>query len=133
MQFLRVASNDGGSLVIEREDKPAPLWWRAKIEAPGLSAAADIDADAAQFGNPIDKYFASLAADWRGWSEAKTWNSLDHTLRFSATHDGLGHVELRVELSRSVYHDAWQASATLKLDAGGLEAIARDAARFLTT
>jgi len=81
-------------------------------------------------GAPVDKFFADLAREWRGWSDAKIWEPFERGLRLSARHDGLGHVALRVTLQQDVFPDGWCLEGTLKLDAGALDAVARDAASF---
>ena len=72
-------------------------------------------------------FFQSLATSWRGWSGAQNWESLERQLVLSATHDSLGHVSLRVRLHESPGISDWIVEGTLELEAGQLEAIARDA------
>jgi hypothetical protein len=129
MASFCVASNDGGNLTIE-SDKSDPLWWQATLRVPDLSAIAKVEAGANRFGPSIADFFRSLAEDWRGWSEPKNWETNDYAIRLAATHDGLGHISLQVELGRAAQPDGWRATATLKLDAGALESIAHQAARF---
>jgi hypothetical protein len=129
MAILHVASNDGDSLTIDREDTPDPFWWRITLQSTDLSATADFDTDVVRFhALSLADYFASLAADWRGWSGTRTWGR--NTLILEATHDGLGHIALTVKLGQNLYPNAWRAQVTLKIDAGALDAIARDAASF---
>jgi hypothetical protein len=52
---------------------------------------------------------------------------------FAASHDGLGHVALRVRLDEGVYNRAWRAEVTLEFDAGQLDTLARDAEHFEAT
>lgn len=52
-------------------------------------------------------FFSELAANWRGWSETKTCESLEGHLSLKATSDRTGHVQLRVRLRGMLSHDAW--------------------------
>lgn len=63
-----------------------------------------------------------LSDDWRGWEEG----SFDLT----ASHDGLGHVALRVRMRSGLYDDDWTATAVIWLDAGELRQVARRVAAF---
>lgn len=62
----------------------------SRLSRPGLSGTADVDTDVIRFQDcSLADYFASLAADWRGWSGTWTWGR--DALVFEASHDGLGH------------------------------------------
>jgi hypothetical protein len=76
--------------------------------------------------------FESLAKDWRGWEGRRGWASIEGEFKLYATHDGLGTVELVVILAqrdRTTGLD-WSASGSLRLDAGELRDIAREAANL---
>jgi hypothetical protein len=75
-------------------------------------------------------FFAALAASWRGWSGSKTAESLEGHLFLEATSDRAGHVRLRVRLRGAIVEDDWRAELSLHLEAGQLERIASDAARY---
>jgi hypothetical protein len=64
--------------------------------------------------------FEAMASDWRGWSGAKCWESLEGELKLTATHDGLGHIALDVVLGP--LYEEWKAQGTLVLEAGSLDA-----------
>lgn len=127
MGSLRIDSNDGGHLTIESE-RTTPLWWQATLVVPDLSASTSVEAGPNRFGPSIGDFFQSLAEDWRGWTEQKSWETNDRALRLAATHDGLGTISLEVELGRTRRPQGWRATATLKLDAGALERV-RSASR----
>jgi hypothetical protein len=77
----------------------------------------------------LDAYCADLAKQWRGWAGAKERESLG--LRLGARHDGLGHVTVEATLDQDyAMADRWRVRASLVLDAGRLDALAR-AARVL--
>lgn len=75
-------------------------------------------------------FFADLAEHWRGWTGAKTHESLEGHLRVSCTMDRVGHVELRVYLRGDMGSSDWRAENTIYLEAGQLEAIAGAAAEY---
>jgi|SRR5581483_7413916 len=129
MTILHLLSNDGGALTIEPDGQPEPFYWHVTLRAPELSATADVDLDTLRHTtSPIGEYFRALSRDWRGWTGSRTWG--DRPLALTATHDGLGHVALTVELDHSVDPDAWSVRATIQLDAGRLDGAARQADRL---
>ena len=108
---FRAPREDFVEVSITRQDLTA----RSRVEV-------SIDVDG------IAKFFRSMSDEWRGWSGSKSWVSLERDLRLTASHDSLGHVFLRVELSRdSGAPDPWKVDAGLTLEAGALERIAEDA------
>lgn len=72
-------------------------------------------------------FFDDLASHWRGWKGEKSWASLEGQLSFRATCDSLGHIQLRVRLRDDFGRAEWTVEGTLELEAGQLEALARDA------
>ena len=80
----------------------------------------------------LAEYFEGLAADWRGWSGERRWESLEGDVRLLAVHDGRGTITLRAGLQTEAFaQHRWTASAELLLDAGGLDGLARQARRLL--
>ena len=79
----------------------------------------------------LSGFFDDLAANWRGWQEAKRWESLEGDFKLACVSDGLGHVEIRVELS-SVITDPveWNVRCSLWVEAGQLDSIAEDFRKF---
>jgi hypothetical protein len=136
MNSLRLVSNDGSTLVIEADPSLYPFDWLLSLTAPSLSARTGVDPDAVRFaGDGIQHFFAALVAEWRGWPQEKIWASLDGALRLAATHDGLGHVAVRVTLRnfKPDGSDGWSAEATLQFDAGGLDELARAVTGFASS
>ncbi|MFZ0043670.1 MAG: DUF6228 family protein [Solirubrobacteraceae bacterium] len=123
-------SGGGGSLTITSEESPEPLYWRVTLTSGGLHASTDIDLDAIRHSvEPIGEFFLRLAADWRGWQGERRWG--DDPLMLSATHDGLGHVAITVQLVTNIYSEpVWEARASIQLEAGRLDHAARDAAQL---
>ncbi len=86
-------------------------------------------------GDGLPEWIQTLAGLWRGWAGEHQWRSLEEDLYITATHDGLGHVSLRMTLRGpfGFVADAWEASATVRIDAGeGLARLAVDAQAFFT-
>jgi hypothetical protein len=107
------------------------------VEVSGLRAAEEVWL-AEWEGGPASLvgYFVDLADAWRGWAGTKEWSGGSGEVRLSATHDGIGHVELLVELGVHWHHSppivgAWTASARLELEPGSLEESARQLADLL--
>jgi hypothetical protein len=129
MRTLRL-SGGGGSLTITSDENPEPLYWRVTLTSGGLTASTDIDLDAIRHTvGPIGEFFLALAADWRGWQGERRWG--ETPLSLSATHDGLGHVAINVQVATNAYREPdWEARATIHLEAGRLDHVARDAAQL---
>jgi len=75
----------------------------------------------------IPLFFEDLAKHWRGWSDSKSWNSLEGHLGFEATTDRLGHIYLRVTLRAVEIAADWKVQTTLLIEAGQLDRLAREA------
>ena len=67
-----------------------------RLPVPDLQASLRVSAHYATGFNDLAAFFRALASDWRGWQDARTYESLDHDLRLTATHDG--HVRLTAQL-----------------------------------
>lgn len=70
-------------------------------------------------------FFDELAADWAGWRDAKIWKLRDERTSLEARHDGLGHVTVLLRLFPLYYDSDWSVQATLALESGQLDAVAR--------
>lgn len=76
----------------------------------------------------LGTYFASLAADWRGWRDTRSWSSLEGDVELSATHNGRGTISVRTYLrTEAAAHHRWNCCSELLLDAGALDRVAREA------
>ena len=105
------------------------LSFRAELTAAGLTAATGA---VVTQGQDLDAFFDRLVASWRGWQGEQVWEALEHQMSIAASHDGLGHVRLRVTLRQDHLPDAWEASATFVVDAGEeLRGLASRIAHFL--
>jgi hypothetical protein len=75
------------------------------------------------------EFFESLAGSWRGWTGTRSHGSLEGHLVLEARSDATGHVELRVTLIEASQR-SWRAEAVLRLEAGSLARIARQARAY---
>jgi hypothetical protein len=91
------------------------LDYAVEIRGGGVQANAVVRSLA---GDDLPRFLRDLAADFRGWPEARHWQSLEHQLRIDATHDGLGHVTLLVRLRRRPYADDWDVAIPVSVEAG---------------
>jgi hypothetical protein len=125
-------------LVIESSREPASLRlsverpgldWHARLAGPKLQAEATFSERYGREQLRVDEFLEGLAERWRGWEGTREWEALG--LKLSARHDGLGHVTLEVFLQGHYARpDSWTVKASLQLDAGALDELAR-AARVL--
>jgi hypothetical protein len=121
------SSRDGGSLRLAWEGDD---WWRIDLRLPRLTATAKVDPLALDGERTLSTLFRRMADDWTGWDGARDWSSVEGTLELSATHDGLGHVSLRVRLGSGLYGEDWRVEGVIWLDAGGLSQLAREGWRI---
>jgi hypothetical protein len=77
----------------------------------------------------LTEFFRDLAAHWNGWKGPKTWESDEGELSIEATTNRLGRVTLRTVLHTDV-DPVWRLQLSLLVEAGQLDAIARDVAAF---
>ena len=98
-----------------------------RLRGEGLSADGVIELE--EWSGGLDRFFAffdDLADGWRGWSGTKQWRDDGATVRFDATHDGIGLITFRVTL-RSLPFDAtgsWRTEAFVPVEPGVIGAIA---------
>jgi hypothetical protein len=89
------------------------------LDALGVKAVATHNWD---FVVPDDmaRYFRDIDREWRGWTGAKRFASVEDMLTLEATHDGQGHLTLWVGLLDDwPGYEKFRVSAQLVLDAGG--------------
>jgi hypothetical protein len=81
----------------------------------------------------LPRFFENLAANWRGWQGAKRWESLEGDFKLACVSDGLGHVEIRIELSSIITDPVeWDVRCSLIVEAGQLDSIAEDFRKFFS-
>jgi hypothetical protein len=122
----------GGLRFYERSpvDPARPLdgFW-VQVSNRNLSAAAKVYAP--DEASHLVALFAEMASRWSGWPGELTWASLEGELVLRFRHDRLGHIAIHVDLWSGAMPDDWRVEATVMSEAGQLEKLARDAARFL--
>lgn len=107
-------------------------YFRVEMTNPEYSGAVRVWAYTDAHG--LADFFAAIAENWKGWQGEKKWYSLEGAFSIVATSDKLGHISLAVEM----HHDfgatePWRLRATVAVDAGQLDAIAKDAKDFFKT
>lgn len=84
--------------------------------------------------NGLVGLFESLARDWRGWSDERTWSSIEGEFAIACAHDKLGHITLNVTIHQDFGgSEPWRLRASIVVDAGQLETIANNAKQFFKT
>lgn len=72
-------------------------------------------------------YFEDVAAAWRGWTGAKEWSDDGRNVALSATHDGIGAIEIAVSVSSPggwPGPGSWQLQMVIAEEPGAIEAVA---------
>lgn len=133
MESFRIESVCGGcsieffGRVPEDESAPIDGYW-VRLTGPGLSVALAVETGYGRT-HPVPM-LAEMAERWRGWPDRIEWSSLYGELILRGSQNRVGHVSIAVEL-RSGWGDRdWALQSTIETEAGQLERIARDAARF---
>ena len=106
-------------------------------DPPGYFTATVVDANfrassrvyAYGAGNIAD-LFEDLARNWRGWEGEKSGGSIEGDLCIDCESDRLGHTFARVTLTSGPYDRCWRAEVTIRLDAGQLDGLAKQARQF---
>ena len=79
---------------------------------------------------PPSLLFEEMARDWRGWDSKKEWAALEEELRMTASSDHTGHTALKVTMRNYCDPTDWRLEATLMLEGGQLEELARTTKKF---
>ena len=104
-----------------------------RISAPGLSASGWIEYESWSGGAArLPAYFAELADAWRGWSGSRAWHDDGGMIKLSATHNGVGRVDLHVAITSQLYADSpWTVGVDVPIEPGALTSIAERIARLI--
>jgi hypothetical protein len=124
LELIIGGERDGPRLVLRRYRREGAagggdlLHLSARLEV-GAALVASTGVETLE-GDGLPEWARGLAEDWRGWCGERIWRSLEDDMIIKASHDGRGHVALRVTLRgpKGYLPDAWHASATVRLDAG---------------
>jgi len=109
------------------QDSDGPEYYEVQVSGPNVSARQQVYGYA---GTGLLELFESLAQNWKGWDGEKLWSSLEGEFSLSATADRLGHVWLGYRLRGDDRGDTWELKGSLLLEAGQLDAIAREMRAF---
>ena len=123
MGHLAIKSAEGSSTVIFTAFSSNPCdeaEFQCELCADGFSGRVS---GSCMYRNSLSDYFASLAAEWSGWPDEKSWMNDGVEVRLDATTDKLGHVALKVTLR--TYNETCL-SAVILIEAGMLDQIAAD-------
>jgi hypothetical protein len=121
--FVIESSEAGATLELSALDSN---FFLARVTHGGLDATARVGS---YLSTGLGDFFASLAADWKGWEGARRWESLEGELSLAAESDRTGHVDLLVHLHNGA-PVRWKLDLHLTLEAGQLERIVGGARRF---
>lgn len=91
-----------------------------RLRADGMEALLPETVALGLDGPALPDFLAELAESFRGWVGVHVWESLDHDLVLTATHDGRGAVTLRWEIAPwSLWKGhAWRASVEVDVEPG---------------
>lgn len=127
MDCLRIGHSDLRALELAAAE---PYRWQATLHQDGMLAAALVENGPHYMtGATIADLFADLAEHWRGWSGEKVWENNEGTLRLAAVHDGAGHIQIEVHLTKYA-HQEWAVTGSVGAEAGALSELARQASAF---
>ena len=126
--FVVRSTRHGRRLVFyDRDDD----YFMAAIRGPELSVATRVwgYSDTSLL---ID-LFASLAADWRGWAESRSWQSIEGEFTVAASFAVCGIVTLDVAIRQADGVDDLRFQAPIFTESGQLDSIAAGAKRFFAS
>jgi hypothetical protein len=103
---------------------------RFKVRLTGLDLSAVARVYTGADGGHPAAMFAQMAAHWRGWQGEFAWESPEGELALRCARDRTGHVAIGVVLRSGPSRADWMVEATVVAEAGQLEEIALEAARF---
>jgi hypothetical protein len=76
-------------------------------------------------------FIAELAEEWRGWDDVRRWATYEGGLTLALQHDGLGHIQVSVDLREHSGGLGWRVQADVEVDAGQLDELAKELAAFV--
>jgi Family of unknown function (DUF6228) len=125
--FTIKSSRDDCAIEFFDRDSSPGYYFNVKITRYDLFAAAKVWSG---HGDPTpDNWLQGLAQHWQGWDGERQWSSLEGEFSLTATNDCRGHIAITIQL-RSGLYDAWFVRVVVFVDAGQLDGLASQAARF---
>lgn len=130
MTEATLTAENGRTLQLQRltsRDDEAVWEFEATLSIPGGSVTTIVY----DHGTSLASFFRELADAWRGFSDIKSFGSLEGQFTIDARHDGLGTVHCDVRL-RQPWPPEWEVSASLDFGAGAhLDELAKEIERFV--
>jgi len=133
VEWFLIESASGAGAIKFLDRRPADVElpseeFRVTVSNVNLSASGRIYADCG--GSHPATLFSEMAERWRGWTGELVWESLEGDLCLRCTQDRTGHVSILVELHSGSMEWGWSIRATIMVETGQLELIARRAELF---
>ncbi len=102
-----------------------------KVSLRASSHCATRDVYAYTDAKGIACLFQEAADQWRGWSGTKKWESIEGEFTLELTSDKTGHISLTARINHNCGNpDPWKLEATLTIEAGQLESLAKKAGKY---
>jgi hypothetical protein len=128
MEELVIRSSHSGGTITLSERREG--YFRISFDSPAIRFSKTI------YGytdhGALVRMFEQMTAEWQGWAGNKEWTSLESDMALRCMHDGLGHIDLELELQEWSSDDRWNAKAHLVIDAGQLEVTAYHLQQFFS-
>lgn len=101
-----------------------------RLAAAGVEAATTLELGSWSGGSRrLVEFFAELSGAWKGWTGAKEWRDDGANVSMSATHDGVGLVNLEIRFNpfqASPGPGSWKLAVRVPVEPGSLsDAVAR--------
>lgn len=133
MPEVSIGTRVEGLLLTPEPSVGAPNSVLATLRLDGLEAKRRVANNYATGFQDLADFFAGLADDWRGWTGARRWESLEGDLTINARHQR-SHVVLKIELRCDRFdwdNDGWRVVGDVTIDPGEqLSRVVRDLALF---
>lgn len=129
--LIKSASGEGALEFLDRLPADAGLpieEFRIRVADANLSASSGIYAGSG--GSHPATLFREMAERWRGWTGELAWGSLEGEMGLRCTQGRGGHVSILIQLRSGPMEWDWSVEATVMVEAGQLEEVARRAESF---
>ncbi|UTW05160.1 hypothetical protein KDX31_09270 [Amphritea atlantica] len=94
----------------------------------GNGIEASIRVDNPPYGHSPYVLFEQMNNEWSGWKEPKGWGAMEGEYNLRATYEPRGHILLSAEIVN--LSGSWSTIASIDIEAGELESLARRAKAF---
>ena len=102
-----------------------------ELRSKGLRIEREVFMLGFEWGN-LAAFFTDLADSWHGWHGEKSWESVEHDLKITASSDSTGHCLMTFTVQDGPMF-SWRAEVSgFRIDAGeGMAALARSVHEFI--